>query len=67
MIWNEDLGKYPKEELWEWGNHTNFEYEIGERITVDTNVPYKCYKKEVVNSKLYQYFVKGIVKVEFPY
>lgn len=67
MIWNEDLGKCAKDELWEWGNRTNFEYEVGETITVNNSIPYKCYKKEIVDDKLYQYFTKGITRVEFPY
>lgn len=66
MIWHEDIEKYPLEELYEYGNNTDFEYEIGERILVD-NHPYKCYKKEIVGDKLYQYFVRGIITVEFPF
>lgn len=67
IIWMEHLDKYEGEELEENGNNTDFEYEIGEKITVNNNQIYKCMKKEVVDEKLYQYFKKGRVSYDFNY
>lgn len=66
MIWHEDVERYPKEELHEYGNRTDFNYGIGETVQVNGH-PYKCYKREVVDDKLYQYFVRGVVTVVYPF
>lgn len=38
---------------------TQFEYEIGEIITVNSNIDMMCKKKEITNGKMYQYFRQG--------
>lgn len=45
--------------------HTNFEYEIGETITVNSVEKFRCMKKEVVDGKLIQYFKKGIITFNY--
>ncbi|AXQ67836.1 hypothetical protein KIOSHI_218 [Bacillus phage Kioshi] len=42
---------------------TPFEYAVGEVIRVNNNRPHKCYKKEVKDGKLFQYFKEGRVVV----
>lgn len=66
IIWMEDVGKYEGEELEDRGNSTDFEYGIGETITVN-NVEnrYMCVKKEEMDGKLYQYFKKGRLHYSF--
>lgn len=40
-------------------HHTEFEYEIGETIRVNSLDMYMCKVKKVVDGKLYQFFFKG--------
>lgn len=69
IIWMEDVEKYEGEELEDRSNQTDFEYNIGETITVNSDRAniYKCIKKEIVNGKLYQYFKQGRVSISFDY
>lgn len=36
-----------------------FEYEIGERILVNSHIHMVCQEKKIIDGKLYQYFVSG--------
>ena len=69
IIWMEDAERYEGAELEDRGENTDFEYNIGEEITVNSSADnvYRCMKKEVVNGKLFQYFKKGRVYFDFGY
>ena len=48
--------------------HTQYEYEVGETISVDRyDNKYRCMKKEVVNGDLIQYFSQGKKTYTFDY
>lgn len=38
---------------------TQYEYEIGEIINVNSHIEMMCKKKEIINGKLYQFFRQG--------
>lgn len=38
---------------------TQYEYEIGEIINVNSHTEMMCKKKEIINGKLYQFFRQG--------
>lgn len=44
---------------------TQFEYEIGEVITVNSVDKFKCVKKVIVSNQLIQFFKKGIITYEY--
>lgn len=55
----------------EYGNKskesTEFEYEVGETIRVNSTQVYRCMRKEIVSDELIHYFKQGIKRYDFDY
>lgn len=64
LVWMEDIENGKKIE--DVAEHTDFEYYIGETITVNSNYNiYKCVKKVFIDGRLYHYFKKGKITYSF--
>ncbi|QFP93464.1 UNVERIFIED_ORG: hypothetical protein Xoosp15_199 [Xanthomonas phage Xoo-sp15] len=46
---------------------TQFEYEIGEVIKVDSHQYYKCTDKKVIDGEMLHYFKRGKVTYDYDY
>lgn len=73
LVWFEDLDRLnisildKKKLLEEIREHTDFEYSVGETITVNGDNVYRCMYKETIENNNYHYFKKGIISYNFDY